>query len=345
MINSFPSFFLQVFRWAVLSFVLLSPSFQVLAQQNSSTQAGQSYPGNGTAVTESNLDRPESFFAETENRILDFKERVGQFIYTTVNEFGHLGSAFSEEFSRIEGDGFREKWAWIQQRYQTSRVGRIHWLMIFTLLGSGILFLLFFIYGLFTKKKKRKKREQKTAVTPADIRQQLNFDPPPTSTPTTFIQQLKAGQFEDVEKRLQLELAKSPGNEVLLMYLFACRAVRLDVRTYKDLIQQVLPTGLDPNQELCAHIAQMGRVLASSQFPLEQYPDPKQEFRPDKNEISKSIEAVSELGDVQTLLNLVRIYIDKGELSETKHLIVEALVRGDGKQRQRALEFARATNI
>ncbi len=342
MINSRPSKLLLALRWLVLSFIVFFLSFQVLAQENNGTYASQSGSGNETNVAEADLNNSEGSLSNTVSTLLSLEEKIVQFFNLTVNEFGNICSAISEEISKIEGAGLNEKWAWIKQRYQTDRVGRVQWLMIFALFGASLLFLLFAIYGLLTRKKKKKQPSQITSVTPSEIRKQLNLDLPAASSSKTFIQQLKAGLLDDVEKTLQLELAKSPGNEVLLMYLFACRAVRLNVQAYNDMIQQVLPTGLDSSQELCAHIAQIGRILAPSQFPLERYPDPKQTFQPDTKAISKSIEAISELGDVQTLLDLVRINTAKGEFSESKHLIVEALVRGNRKQRQHALEFARA---
>ena len=346
MINSRPSKLLLALRWLVLSFIVFFLSFQVLAQENNGTYASQSGSGNETNVAEADLNNSEGSLSNTVSTLLSLEEKIVQFFNLTVNEFGNICSAISEEISKIEGEGLNEKWAWIKQRYQTDRVGRVQWLMIFALFGASLLFLLFAIYGLLTRKKKKKQPSQITSVTPSEIRKQLNLDPPAASSSSkTFIQQLKAGLLDDVEKTLQLELAKSPGNEVLLMYLFACRAVRLNVQAYNDMIQQVLPTGLDSSQELCAHIAQIGRILAPNQFPLERYPDPKQTFHPDTKSISKSIEAISELGDVQTLLDLVRINTAKGEFSESKHLIVEALVRGNGKQRQHALEFARSIQI
>lgn len=344
MINSRPSKLLLALRRLVLSFIVFLLSFQVIAQESNGTYPSQSVSGNETNVAEADLNNSEGSLSNTVSTLLSLEEKFVQFFNLTVNEFGNICSAISEEISKIEGAGLNEKWAWIKQRYQTDRVGRVQWLMIFALFGASLLFLLFAIFGLLTRKKKKKQPSQITSVTPSEIRKQLNLDPPAASSSSskTFIQQLKAGLLDDVEKTLQLELAKSPGNEVLLMYLFACRAVRLNVQAYNDMIQQVLPTGLDSSQELCAHIAQIGRILAPSQFPLERYPDPKQTFHPDTKSISKSIEAISELGDVQTLLDLVRINTAKGEFSESKHLIVEALVRGNRKQRQHALEFARA---
>ena len=48
---------------------------------------------------------------------------------------------------------------------------------------------------------------------------------------------------------------------------------------------------------------------------------------------------ITEFGDVQTLLDLVRVYVDMGDEAETKHLIVEILVRGDEEQRRQAMTF------
>ena len=342
MINSHSSVNVKLFEWFILSIAFFAISFPLFAQETESNQTTQSDSNEQSIVEQSSQESALNSSEEADFAFVDFLERSSEGVESIFTGIGQVCTAIQEEISLIEGDNFDERWDWIEQRVRTDPVGRTNWILILVLFVSSFLFVLLLFYGFLTRKRKKKLQKSQALISPADIQKELVLVPPTVSPSKTFIQQLRAGEFEEVEKKLLQELAKHPGDETVIMYLFACRAVKLDVSAYKNIIQQILPTGLDPNQQLCAHIAQIGRILATSQFSLEQYPDPKQEFKVDPNKILKSMEAISELGDVQTLLELVRIYIGKGELDNSKHLIVEVLVRGNFRQRQRALEFARA---
>ena len=264
-----------------------------------------------------------------------------------VNFFGVI----CNEISRVQGDSIAEQWTWVVQRYQSDQVGRSLWTLILVLFISGSIFVVSVGYGLCTRLT-RSRRKHKTkpiqgnkpaantkAYHEAVAKNALNARQP--SVPRTMIGKLKAGMLEEVEQALMAERKRRPEHTGLTLYLLACRAASNEPEAYQSLVSEIFSGGLDKESEIGRHAAQIGRIMFPEKYPVDKFPEPKKPFEVEANLIGDTLGPISEFGNVQTLLDLVRVYVEMKELAETKHLIVEILVRGDASQRERALEYSR----
>ena len=264
-----------------------------------------------------------------------------------VNFFGVI----CNEFSQIQGGSITEQWAWVVQRYQSDQVGRSLWILILVLFTSGSIFVVSVGYGLcirLTRSRKKHKTKSIQGTKPAAntkayheavAKNAVKAGQP--SVPRTMIGKLKAGMLEEVEQALMAERKRRPEHTGLTLYLLACRAASNEPEAYQSLVSEIFSDGLDKESEVGRHAAQIGRIMFPEKYPVDKFPEPKKPFEVEANLIGDTLGPISEFGNVQTLLDLVRVYVDMKELAETKHLIVEILVRGDASQRERALEYSR----
>ena len=264
-----------------------------------------------------------------------------------VNFFGVI----CNEISQIQGDSIAEQWAWVVQRYQSDQVGRSLWILLLVLFTSGSIFVVSVGYGLcirLTRSRKKQKTKSIQGTKPAAntkayheavAKNAVKAGQP--SVPRTMIGKLKAGMLEEVEQALMAERKRRPEHTGLTLYLLACRAASSEPEAYQSLVSEIFSDGLDKESEIGRHAAQIGRILFPEKYPVDKYPEPKKPFEVEANLIGETLGPISEFGNVQTLLDLVRVYVEMKEWAETKHLIVEILVRGDASQRERALEYSR----
>ena len=264
-----------------------------------------------------------------------------------VNFFGVI----CNEISQIQGDSIAEQWAWVVQRYQNDQVGRSLWILLLVLFTSGSIFVVAVGYGLCTglaKSRRKHKTKPIEGKKPADniksyqeavTKSAVKARQP--SVPRTMIGKLKAGMLEEVEQALMAERKRRPEHTGLTLYLLACRAASNEPEAYQSLVSEIFSGGLDKESEIGRHAAQIGRILFPEKYPVDKYPEPKKPFEVEANLIGDTLGPITEFGNVQTLLDLVRVYVEMKEWAETKHLIVEILVRGDASQRERALEYSR----
>ena len=251
-----------------------------------------------------------------------------------VNFFGVI----CNEISQIQGDSIAEQWAWVVQRYQSDQVGRSLWILLLVLFTSGSIFVVSVGYGLcirLTRSRKKHKTKSIQGTKPAAntkayheavAKNAVKAGQP--SVPRTMIGKLKAGMLEEVEHALMAERKRRPEHTGLTLYLLACRAASNEPEAYQSLVSEIFSGGLDKESEVGRHAAQIGRILFPEKYPVDKYPEPKKPFEVEANLIGDTLGPISEFGNVQTLLDLVRVYVEMKEWAETKHLIVEILVRG-----------------
>ena len=263
--------------------------------------------------------------------------------------------ALWQEASLLEGDSLQDQWQWIVDRIMHERSPRVLWLLISGLVLSGLLFLLstgVIVYEAvaisFRKSKARSvqslRLDQSAQPGTADQsseRLSETIDWARKVSPKNVIGKLKAGQIDAAEKAL-IEVRKSKPDDVgLTTYLLACRAIRHDIKSYESLVNEIFPNGLNADEDVCRHAAQIGRLLSEDKFPKSQIPDPESAFQVDAKLIGDTLGPVAEFGSVQTLLDLIRVYFDMDDVDEIRHLIVEVLVCGTAQQRKSALEYAK----
>lgn len=259
-------------------------------------------------------------------------------VYKTINA----------ELALIEGDTVGEKWQWIRQRIDSGQISRIVWLLILGLLVSGFLFITTVIWWFISSRESKITRISKTDETSESVLAATELAASQKSTePTksqrtltrTSVSKLQAGEIEEAEKLLKAELQKEAGDEKKLIYLFACRAMRNDPKSYSALISELYPDGMNSELEISRHIAQIGRLIGVKEFSAIEFPSPANVFDEIQNQKGSTLGSISEFGNVQTLLDLIRVYIEMESFNDAKHLIVEVLVRGDEIFRKNAIEY------
>ena len=265
--------------------------------------------------------------------------------------FGRFLELVLTELDGIEGTYLADRVDFIIQRYQSDQTARILWILIVLLLTSGSIFILSVGFGILVRPRRIDSAKFKKPPKPASYQRRPQHSKSQakknsrtyrvSAPPKSMVGMLKEGRLNDVEKLLIEEHRKQPTDATTVMYLLACRAVNADVNSYDDLISELFSQGLDSSVQICLHAAEIGRLLELDKFPLTQYPEPEKPFEVDTAVSGNTLGPISEFGGVQTLLDLVRVYVDMGDDAETKHLIVEILVRGNRAQRKQALDFKR----
>lgn len=259
---------------------------------------------------------------------------------------------------RLEGDTLIDLWASMVEQIQLNQSGRVLWFLIAALFVSGTIFLLcvsmvvFEAVAIVNPKKQRAKPIGTVALdqvlegtqTSRDIFQDninKTISWAKDNAPRNVIEKLKSGEIESAEKALFVELKKNPKDVGLIMYLLACRALQSNPRSYDALVKIIFPLGLDADTEVCRHAAELGRLLTPGKYPTSEIPPPETTFEVEAELIGDTLGPISEFGSVQTLLDLVRVYFEMGEVDQIRHMIVEVLVCGTTEQRESALKFAK----
>ena len=264
-----------------------------------------------------------------------------------VFAFEQILNAIGHEISLIEGNYLQPMIASVNERIQNNVVGRTMWILIAILFISGLIAAICLIVGLVSLLNRRKSVSQTSSKNNHEI-EFIEISSPPRleleegsseDMPPTIIGKLKAGQINAAEEALTEEWKKNPQDTNLIMYLAACRLLKNDEAAYDEFAKRVFEQRLDSNDEVCRHIAELGRILSPYKFNKSKYPPPGSALDFENELLGDSLGAVSELGDVETLLDLIRVYTDMGNKADARHLIVEALVRGNEKQRKRAVKY------
>ena len=253
------------------------------------------------------------------------------------------------EFEQVEGAYLADQIEFVIQRYKSDLTARILWILITLLIASGSIFLVSFGYGILVRPKRVETPKREKVSEFESVRQSLQPSQSPfkrsniqhreQGTPKSMVGMLKGGRLKDAEELLFEEHRKRPADATVVMYLLACRAAGGDAASYGDLLAKLFPNGLDSSVQICLHAAGIGRAVGLDGYPSNRYPEPDKPFEVDSTVSGNSLGPITEFGDVQTLLDLVRVYVDMGDEAETKHLIVEILVRGDEEQRRQAMTF------
>ncbi len=261
--------------------------------------------------------------------------------------FEQILNAIGNEISLIEGDYLQQMIASVNERIQNNVVGRTMWILIAILFISGLTATICLIVGLVSLLNRRKSGSQISANNnhekgSIEISSPLQLDlaeGPSEDIPPTIIGKLKAGQINAVGEALTEEWKKSPQDISLIMYLAACQLLKNDEVAYDEFAKKVFEQRLDSKDEVCRHVAELGRILSPYKFNKSNYPPPESALDFENELLGDSLGAVSELGDVENLLDLIRVYTDMGNNADARHLIIEVLVRGNEKQRKRAVQY------
>lgn len=300
-------------------------STAVIAQQDGTSQLDQ---------TKSAVVR---FIGGVERETTELTVGLGQFL-----------ELVRTEFELIEGAYLAERIEFVVQRYQSDPTARILWILIVLMLISGSIFVLSVAIGFLIRFRRADSTMPKTEFKPDSVRhrkqrtkssdKESDQDHRVSRPAKSMVGLLKEGRLKDVEKLLLEEHRKQPADATTVMYLLACRAT-VDAASYDELISELFSQGLDHSVPICLHAAEIGRLLELDNYPLSRFPEPEVPFEVDTSVSGNTLGPISEFGDVQTLLDLVRVYVDMEDEAETKHLVVEILVRGNYEQRKQALQF------
>ena len=267
-----------------------------------------------------------------------------------IDESIALLSILRSEIGQIHGDTVVGVWSSVENRMQVDRVARIIWLLIFALTISGGVFAISFVYGIIIRAPQVKQphvakvkiHRSRARVRPNRLRDEKKSSALKTQVKTEELDKIiKSGKYDNIEEVFRSKLKHRPDEIGTYLYLFACNALNNEPAKFVSLVSEIFPKGLNASDELHLHIADIGRVVSPKDFPLSSYPSPKEPFEVRTDLIGDSLGSVAEFGNVQTLLDLVRVYMEMEQFDQTRHLIVEVLARGDTNQRWHAMEFSR----
>ena len=104
-------------------------------------------------------------------------------------------------------------------------------------------------------------------------------------------------------------------------------------------MEEIFPDGLNADKEICRHAAELGRLISPDRYPEEVVPQPSNVFEIDADSLQELLGPMTEFGNVKTLLDLVRIAFEMGEIDQVKSLAVEILVCGNVSERKMALNY------
>ncbi len=262
-----------------------------------------------------------------------------------INDAVFLLAAVASEVRQIQGASMSTLLQSIENRMVLDRTARVIWLLTFAIAATGSLFLLSVLYGFAVRApilappaSSADARRERVAHRPEaePVSKRLH-----ASLGTLSLGELvQSGSYEKAEAAFRASLKHRPEEVGAYLYLFACTALADDAGKYTALVADIFPDGLNASKQLHLHIADMGRAVAPDEFPLASYPLPRESFELKAELIDDSLGTISEFGDVQTLLDLIKAYIEMQQPSQARHLIVEVLVRGDSRQREQALKMA-----
>ena len=273
-------------------------------------------------------------------------------------ELASLVSALQQTFSyllleatQIEGEHLKDLWEWVVQRSEQDPSARVVWLLIVALVVFGALFVLtsglaLFELTLVSPKKPEPKSSPPKAehqkVKDAQEQQQKLAETIAWAdkvAPVSVIQHLRDGDIPGAEKVLLGKRSKQPDDIGAIIYSLACRATRNDAAAYESLVEEIFPDGLNADEEICRHAAELGRLISPDRYPEEVVPQPSTVFEIDADSLQELLGPMTEFGNVKTLLDLVRIAFEMGETDQVKSLAVEILVCGNVSERKTALNY------
>ena len=270
-----------------------------------------------------------------------------------VDSLVHTYSALLDEIRLIEGDNLRAQVQWLSERLQSNHSARILWSLVAVLCLSVVVFFVsstLALRGYLSTIGNRTSSNSVTSLTEKTVEEiSTSHDEKIAETiewakkqyPENFVGLLKSGAIDEAETALLLELEKQSENQFAKMYLLACCATRKNVQAFESMVDKVFPKDLDADDEVCRHTAELGRLIGSHKFSIDRIPAPKSVFEIQSKQLGDALGSVLEFGSVQTLLDLMRVYFDSGEIGNVRHLMVEVLVGGSSIERRAALEYAR----
>ncbi len=273
-------------------------------------------------------------------------------------ELASLVSALQQTFSyllleatQIEGEHLKDFWEWIVWRSEQNPSARVVWLLIVALVLFAALFVLTSGLALFeltlvspTKSEPKPsppKAENLVSKDAQDQQQKLaeTIAWADKVAPVSVVQFLRDGDIPGAEKILLGKRSKQPNDIGVIIYSLACRATRNDAAAYELLVEEIFPDGLNADEEICRHAAELGRLISPDRFPEEVVPQPSTVFEIDADALQDLLGPMTEFGNVKTLLDLVRIAFEMGETDQVKSLAVEILVCGNVSERKTALNY------
>ncbi len=273
-------------------------------------------------------------------------------------ELASLVSALQQTFSyllleatQIEGEHLKDFWEWVVQRSEQDPSARVVWLLIVALFIFGALFVftsglaLFELTLVSPKKAEPKpsppKAEYQDAKDTKEQQQKLaeTIAWADKVAPVSVIQHLRDGDIPGAEKVLLGKRSKQPANIGAIIYSLACCATRNDATAYESLVEEIFPNGLNADEEICRHAAELGRLISPERYPEEVVPQPFAVFEIDAGSLQELLGPITEFGNVKTLLDLVRIAFEMGEIDQVKFLAVQILVSGNFSERKTALNY------
>ena len=273
-------------------------------------------------------------------------------------ELASLVSALQQTFSyllleatQIEGEHLKDFWEWIVWRSEQNPSARVVWLLIVALVLFAALFVLTSGLALFeltlvspTKSQPKPsppKAENLVSKDAQDQQQKLaeTIAWADKVAPVSVVQFLRDGDIPGAEKILLGKRSKQPNDIGVIIYSLACRATRNDAAAYELLVEEIFPDGLNADEEICRHAAELGRLISPDRFPEEVVPQPSTVFEIDADALQDLLGPMTEFGNVKTLLDLVRIAFEMGETDQVKSLAVEILVCGNVTERKTALNY------
>ena len=273
-------------------------------------------------------------------------------------ELASLVSALQQTFSyllleatQIEGEHLKDFWEWIVWRSEQNPSARVVWLLIVALVLFAALFVLTSGLALFeltlvspTKSEPKpspSKAENLVSKDAQDQQQKLaeTIAWADKVAPVSVVQFLRDGDIPGAEKILLGKRSKQPNDIGVIIYSLACRATRNDAAAYELLVEEIFPDGLNADEEICRHAAELGRLISPDRFPEEVVPQPSTEFEIDADALQDLLGPMTEFGNVKTLLDLVRIAFEMGETDQVKSLAIEILVCGNVSERKTALNY------
>ncbi len=260
------------------------------------------------------------------------------------------------EISQIEGNSLKDLWAGATQRINENLSSRVLWILIAALFFSSLMFvicvgLVLADLAVHSQKKSKttsgpriKPRSDDGDATAADHELAKILAWADRVAPRNVIETLRAGDIDGAEKALLIEHRKQPENVGLMMYLLACCALRNDSAAYDRLVRAIFPDGLNADEEICRHAAEIGRLISPDRYPEDAIPRPNSVFEIESELIENMLGPISELSNVKTLLDLVRMDFEMGNTDHIWHLLVEIVVCGTQNERKVALNYSRRIN-
>ncbi len=264
-----------------------------------------------------------------------------------VNDAVFLLAVVADEVRQIQGASIAALLPSIENRMASDRTARVIWLLIFAAVATSGLFLLSALYGFVFRAPVLEPPASAAQSPPQSVAYRRETDraskPLSTSAGTPSLGELvQSGRYEKAEAAFRASLKHRPEEIGAYLYLFACTALADDAGQYTALAAEIFPDGLDASKQLHLHIADIGRAVSPEDFPLTSYPLPAEPYELKAELVDDSLGAIAEFGDVQTLLDLIKAYIEMQQPNQARHMIVEVLVRGTASQRRQALKMARS---